>query len=269
MRKRRRGRARKSERKEQPAGDSQEEHRPYTKAHVSYGIVSGLIYGVTLTLNIGEGVSDVEYFQELVERTVANCNAKIILADRGYRDKDSFRLAQRLRRMLFILTKKRQNPDAAPLDADTMAFVHWLAKEHPDVYRRFYRLRMKIESLFSAKKRRGGHTKLRIRAEDKRQLRYLSYSPDLDKKTERLENATVYGPSGDKAEEVRSSICRMIAQRFVPRSQQNEMLARAIVWNLTRLLHLKWEHDDGVDLLADKAFKAIRCIDLPGDVKAA
>lgn len=36
-----------------------------------------------------------------------------------------------------------------------------------------------------------------------------------------------------------------------------------------RLLHLKWEHDDSVDLIADKAFKSMRYIDLPGDVKAA
>lgn len=89
---------------------------------------------------------------------------------------------------------------------------------------------MKIESLFSAKKRRGGHTKQRIRASEKRELPYLTYPPDLSNKVERFEGGIVYGPPAyGKAQELRSLICRMIAKRRVGQSRQNEMLSRAIM----------------------------------------
>ncbi len=224
--------------------------RTFIKANPAVGAISGLIYGLSTTLSVGEGTADNEHFELLFNRCLANCNFDLVLCDKGYYDDENFQLAQRFEKFLIVMPKKNTKPESS--DTDQLRFLAWLIKKCPSVVRRFYRLRPKIEAVFSQKKRKNGHVKLRRRRWELARFELLRYPFDPKEKVPK------------PVKRLRLSINRIIAQERVGVAQRNEMLAKAITNNLRRLITLGREYDDRITNFSDdKAFRPKRRVSPP------
>lgn len=224
--------------------------RTFLKCNPAVGNESGLIYALSTTLNVGEGTADNEHFELLLSRCLANCDFELILCDKGYFDEENFQFAQRFGKILIVMPKKNAKPECS--DTLQLRFIAWLTKQYPSVVRRFYRLRPKIEAIFSQKKRKNGHVKLRRRRRELARFESLSYPFDPKENVPKV------------VKRFRLTINRIIARERVGIAQHNEMLAKAIANNLRRLVKLGREYDDPItDFSCDKAFRPRRRISPP------
>ncbi len=224
--------------------------RTFLKCNPAVGGESGLIYALSTTLNVGQGTADNEHFELLFNRCLANCNFDLILCDKSYYDDENFQLAQSKKKILIVMPKKNAKPECS--DTLQVRFLAWLTKQYPAVVRRFYRLRAKIEAIFSQKKRKNGHVKLRRRRSELARFESLSYPFDPKENVPKV------------VKRFRLTINRFIARERIGIAQHNEMLAKAIANNLRRLIKLGREYDDPItDFCCDKAFRPKRRISPP------
>lgn len=224
--------------------------RRYLKLNASIGGYSGLIYALTATMDKGYGTADNEHFETLFTRTAKNCNFDITLADMGYYDEENYALCERHGKLLFVLPKKGTKPETSNTPAQ--AFIAWLIKEHPAVFRRFYRYRPLIEGTFSRGKRKNGHIKLRKRAKELEWFKKMAYPFDPTYR---------YIPAD--RQRFRIILCRLIARERVGIAQRNEALCKAIGSNLRRLRWMEKIYNDRVDFAADRAFRPIPRVSPP------
>lgn len=221
----------------------------FIKCNPAVGVVSGLIYALSMTLNIGHGTADNEHFELLFMRTLLNCQFDLVLCDQGYYDEENFELAQRYGKILIVVPKKNAKPEAA--NTPQLRYIGWLIKHHPAIFRRFYRLRPLIEATFSQKKRKNGHVKLRRRRKELAHFSMMSYPFDMKEKV------------AQAVRRFRLTINRIIARERLGIAQRNEAFGKAIASNVRVLIVLARKHGDTIDFACDKAFTPRRRVSPP------
>lgn len=222
----------------------------FIKCSPAVGAISGLIYALSMTLNIGFGTADNEQFEVLLTRTLSNCQFDLILCDQGYYDEDNFKLAESHGKILIVIPKKGTKPEVS--DTRQLRFIGWLVENHPAIVRRFYRLRPLIEATFSQKKRKNGHVRLRRRRKELAHFQAMSYPFDSKERGITPE-----------VKRFRETINRIIARERLGVAQRNEARGKAIVSNLRVLIVLTRRHNDTIDFRSDKAFKPLRRVSPP------
>ena len=106
-----------------------------------------------------------------------------------------------------------------------------LREKYPNIFRRFYRLRSKIETFFSSQKRTNGHIRSKIRVGDIDRMFYLRIDP---------RPISNNAPEATKA--LHAEVCRMISVARVGSAHANEALLKALALNLRTLCRLEASH---------------------------
>lgn len=272
--------------------------KTFLKAHTAMGAQTSLIYAINVTTQYGEGTADTRHFESLLMESIDLGNFEIVVADKAYYTKANFEFAQSKGKLFFALKKKGVKISNVERCRELMAFMRALQMRHRDVFRRFYRLRAKIESIFSAQKRTGRQIRLQIRHDEYARLSALTSPPktaDIETVIQVGEDPQVAVPMVnadgkstftkiwdvipilevvdikdtvppkllEQLDKLRKEVCRLMAMKRVGYAQTNETLGRAIGYNLRTLVRLEQRHDEDVDFAADKAFKHIRRVSLP------
>lgn len=178
----------------------------------------------------------------------------MVLADKGYYNKWNFALMQDLRAMLFTLPKRNVGFDNGEDGAQLIALLDALRREYPTVFRRFYRLRAKIEGFFSAQKRRNGYIRTKIRRRDLDRMLRLRRDPYDFPKALDGNRSMVRGYR---------MLFRVVAMGRVSTAHANQARLKAVAFNLRRLTLLEKRH--GIDANFDVSipFTRIRRVSLP------
>jgi hypothetical protein len=164
---------------------------------------------------------------------------RIFVADKGYWKAKHLALLDRLNALLMIMKRDDVNADAAEEGREMIAFIEHLRLNHPGAYRAFYRYRQRIESAFSAQKRKTGHIRTRTRKSEMRRVNQAypqsieSVKADIRKPGSRWEKLPKH------YEEMRDFVCTIIAREAVGRAQVSEAHAMAIAANVRRIV--EWE----------------------------
>jgi len=225
--------------------------RGYIKAHTAAGAISGLIYAVETTLNFGEGSGDIRHFQHLVRRAARIGTFEALLADKGYFSEQNYTFAQDEGYLLFVLPKKGDALEGAAGGRELFAYMNALREAYPHIYRRFYRLRSKIETFFSSQKRRTGHIRSKIRNGDIDRMYGLRHDP-----------YPCIDSTPEPVRRLREEICRMNAVARVGTAHANEARLKCVALNLRTLCRLKQTHGE-FDLTKNTPVPAMPRVSLP------
>ncbi len=217
----------------------------FVKVHTVAGLMSGLIYSLSCTLKFGEGTADVKHLPDLVRRAL-NPNVKLVVGDKAYWDDEHYGALQDLGIMLMVMIKEKVNPDNAEFGRETMAFMEFLRREHPAIYRTFHRYRQRMEGVFSSEQRVSGHIKSRTRKAEMKRL---------------AQKYPAKGPTS--LETARELFCTFLAQELVGTAQTNEAYGIAIAHNARRIAAWEYQLREPVSVTLGTNITSLRRIILP------
>lgn len=226
--------------------------RGYIKVHTAAGAVTGLIYAIAPSLNFGAGAGDSIHFTWLVEKAMSLRRFEAVIADKAYESARHFAFAAARKLLLFVLPREGDTLSKAEPEAKHLFdMMNLLRERYPEVYRRFYRMRSKIEAFFSAMKRVNGHVRSKIRNGDIDRMFALRHDPF---------------PIADRWPDIihakHAEICRMVAVARVGDAHANEAILKAVAMNLRTLCRLEAKYGK-FDLELDEPIRAVPRVSLP------
>jgi hypothetical protein len=233
----------------------------FVKVHTVEGLMSGLIYALHCTLDFGEGIADPQHFVSLVRETIHG-TVRLFVGDKGYWKAHHFELLDSLNALLMILKRDDVVAENAEVGREMIAFFEYLRFEHPGLYRAFYRYRQRIESAFSAQKRKTGHVRTRTRKCEMLRVNQ-SYPQSMESLKADIRSGRSKWTSVPRGyEAMRAFVCTVIAREAVGRAQVTEANAMAIASNIRRIV--EWEMFLGeVNIATDAPFMPLRRVFVP------